>query len=283
MNVQNWTEVHTKSPAISRTRSHRDYMDVWRLATCNWSELCVAMGCTMIRVSGAIVHAYPIERSGTFYNFAVVQDPESFVIEDVENAYAERKLPFAIRIPGLEPYAELEKSLSARGYSLVPVWSLMTQNEVAVKSNPDVRVNEVDQSKLVDWFELQDVSPQVQSSRATRREMVERVSRERSAQLLMASLDGRPVGAGLLFLKDRIASIHLIATLTEFRRRHVATTITLEAIRRAKNEKADLVWLRTRKGGIGEKAYTKIGFNAFSDILSFTKTPEYEDSNLPPE
>lgn len=258
-------------------------MDVWHEATCNWGELCVVMGCTMIRVTGAIVHAYPIERSGTFYNFAVVQDPESFVIEDVENVYAKRKLPFAIRIPRLEPYAELGKSLGAHGYSLVPVWSLMTQKELAVKSNPELRVDEVDRSKLVDWFELQDASPQVQSSRATRREMIERISWKKSVQLLMASLNGRPVGAGLLFLKDRVASIHMIATLTEFRRRHVATTITLEALRRAKNEKVDLVWLRTRRGGIGEKVYTKIGFNVFSDILSYTKTPEYEDSNLPPK
>ena len=63
----------------------------------------------------------------------------------------------------------------------------------------------------------------------------------------------------MLFLKDHVASIHMIATLSEFRRMRVATTVTLEAVRRARKEKADLVWLRTRRGGIGEKVYARSG------------------------
>ncbi len=121
------------------------------------------------------------------------------------------------------------------------------------------------------------------SSRPTRLEMIEKVSMEKSAQLLLASLQGRSVGAGLLFMKDHVASIHMIATLTPFRRRHVATTVTLEAVRRAKKDNTELVWLRTRRGGTGERVYKKIGFEVFTDILSYTKTPQYEDSNLPPK
>jgi len=236
------------------------------------------MGCARLRVAGAILHTYPIKRSWTFYNFALVQDPESFVIEDVEEVYAKRKLPFAIRIPRLRPYAELEKSLYEHGYSLVPVWSLMAHKELTGKSNPEVKVDEIDRSRLMDWFELQDAFSYVQSTKATRQEMIERIFPNRSAQLLMASLNDRPVGAGLLFLKDHVASIHMVATVAEFRRRHVATTITLEALRRAKNEEVDLIWLRTRRAGIGEKVYTKIGFKASLDILSYTKSPESEDS-----
>jgi hypothetical protein len=44
-----------------------------------------------------------------------------------------------------------------------------------------------------------------------------------------------------------------------------------------KKEKSKLIWLRTQKGGIGEKAYNKIGFKSLVDILSFTKTPIFED------
>jgi ribosomal protein S18 acetylase RimI-like enzyme len=113
--------------------------------------------------------------------------------------------------------------------------------------------------------------------------MIERLSGNGSAQLLLASINHKPVGTGLLYLNEHVASIHMIATLNELRRRHVATTVTLEALRRARKEKVDLVWLRTRRGGIGEKVYAKIGFNVFSDILSYTKTLQYEDSNLPPK
>jgi len=258
-------------------------MDIWQEATDNWSELCVAMGCTRISVPGALAHTYPIHRSGTFYNSAFVQNPQSFVIEEVEHVYETRKLPFAITLPRLKTYGELGKSLEEQGYSLAPPWALMTHKELTGKSSPEVRVEEIDQSKLRDWFEMQDAFPHVESSKPTRLAMIKKVSKEKSAQLLIATLQEKFVGAGLLFLKDQVASIHMIATLTDFRRRHVATTVTLEAIRRARKNKADLVWLRTRKGGTGEKVYMKIGFTVFSDILSYTKTPQSEDSNLPPK
>jgi ribosomal protein S18 acetylase RimI-like enzyme len=258
-------------------------MNVWQEATDNWSELRVAMGCTRIEVPGAIVHAYPINRSGPFCNSAFVQNPQSFAIEKVETVFAEQRLPFAITIPSLEPYAGLGKLLREQGYSSAPAWTLMTQKELIGKSNPEVRVEEIYQSKLEDWFGLQDVFPDVESSRVTRREMIENVARKKSAHFLMANLDGNPVGAGLLFFKDHVASIHMIATLTAFRRRHVATTVILEAVRRARNENADLIWLRTRRSGIGQKVYGRIGFEVFCDILSYTKTPEYEDTNLSPK
>jgi len=258
-------------------------MDIWQEATDNWSELRVAMGCTRISVPGALVHTYPIHRSGAFYNSAFVQNPQSFVIEEVEHLYAERKLPFAITLPRLKPYRELCKSLEEQEYSLAPPWTLMTHKELTGRRSPEVRVEEIDRTKLGDWFEMQDAFPHVESSKSTRLEMVKKVSRNKSAQLLMASLREKFVGAGLLFMKDQVASIHMVATLTDFRRRHVATTVTLEAIRRARDDNADLVWLRTRKGGTGEKVYMKIGFTVFSDILSYTKTPQHEDSNLPPK
>jgi len=258
-------------------------MDVWQQATDNWSELCVAMGCTRIRVPGALVHTYPINRSGSFYNSAFVQNPQSFVTKEVEHVYAERKLPFAITLPRLKPFEELGDSLVELGYSLSPPWMLMMLKELTANSNREVRVEEIDRAKLNDWFELQDAFPQAESSRPTRLEMIEKVSMEKSAQLLLASLQGRSVGAGLLFIKDKVASIHMIATLTSFRRRHVATTVTLEAVRRGKKGKPELVWLRTRRGGTGEKVYTRMGFKVISDILSYTKTPQHEDSNLPPK
>ena len=256
-------------------------MDVWREVTDNWGELCVAMGCAAMRTSGAIVQTYPIQQSGSFYNSAFVQNPQSFVLEEVERLFAERKLPLVIIMPQLRPYLELGKVLEERGYSLAPPWMLMTHSETDGQSSPDVRVEQIDESKILDWFELQEAFPHAEGSRPTRLEMIRRLSREDSAQLLIASLQNRFVGAGLLFLKNRVASIHMIATLAEFRRRHVATTLTLEVIRRARKSRPGLLWLRTRKGGTGEKVYTRIGFRAFSEILSYTKTPQYEETNLP--
>ena len=256
-------------------------MDVWREATGNWSELCVAMGCTAIRTSGAIVQTYPIHRSGTFYNSAFVQNPQSFVLDDVERIFGQRKLPFVIVLPQLKPYLELGDALEQRGYSLAPPWILMTHNETDGQSSPDVTVEQIDESKILDWFELQEAFPHAEGTGPTTLEMIKRLLMEDSAQLLIARLQDRFVGTGLLFIKKQVASLHLIATLAEFRRRRIATTVTLEAIHRARRSQPALVWLRTRKGGVGEKVYTRIGFRVFSEILSYTRTPRFEETNLP--
>jgi len=266
----------------SPLRSRRD-ADTWRSSTDNWSKLCVAMGCSRISLPCGVVQTYPINRSGPFYNSVFVQNPQSFDLKQVEGVFAERKLPFSVVFPSLEPLWELGKSLSEQRYSLAPPWNLMVHEELIDRSNPDVRVEEIGSHKLRDWFELQSVFPDVESSRRARLEMIETVSRKDSAHLFLASVEERPVGAGLVFINDEVASIHMIATLPEFRRRHVASTVALEAIRRARKDKSRLVWLRTRKGGTGEKVYTKIGFAPISDILSYTKTLECEDSNLPPK
>jgi len=258
-------------------------MDVWREVADNWGELCVAMGCAAMRTSGAVVQMHPIQQSGSFYNSAFVRNPQSFVLDDVERLFGERKLPFVIIMPRLRTYLELGKVLEERGYSLAPPWILMTQSETDRQGSTDVRVEQIDESKILDWFELQEAFPHAEGTGSTRLEMIRRLSREDSAQLLIASLQKRFVGAGLLFIKNRVASIHMIATLAEFRRRHVATTLTLEAIRRARESQPSLLWLRTRKGGTGEKVYAQIGFRAFSEILSYTKTPQYEETNLPPK
>jgi len=260
----------------------RSVQDIWQNSTDNWSKLCVAMGCASIRVPGAVLQTYPINRSGTFYNSVFVQNPQSFEVKQAEDIFAERELPFSIVLPSLESFGELSRSLSEQRYSLAPPWILMVHKELVDRSNPDVRVEEIDSSKLSDWVELQDVFPHVESSRRARREMIETVLREDSAHLFLASVGGKSVGAGLLFIKAQVASIHMIATLPEFRRRHVASTVTLEAISRARKDNPSLLWLRTRKGGTGEKVYTRIGFTAYSDILSYTRTPQCEESNLPP-
>ena len=63
----------------------------------------------------------------------------------------------------------------------------------------------------------------------------------------------------------------MVSTIPEFRRKYVATTLILEVLETLKNKGVELLWLRTRKGGIGEKVYEKIGFKPILDILTFTK------------
>jgi len=233
-------------------------------------------------VPHAVAHTYPINRSGPFYNLTLMDDPQSS-IEDAEEIYEKNGLPFIIVTPRLESYAKLQTFLVDRGYALPPPWGLMILEQLYGEMNPKVTVERIDRSNLKEWFALQDAFPQVPSSRVARLKMIEKILEDEAAQLLLATIEGKPVGAGLLYIRDRVASIHMIATKPEFRRRRVATTVTLEASRRAIRGKAELIWLRTKRGGTGEKVYTRMGFKLFTDLLSYTRTLECEDSNLPPK
>ena len=256
-------------------------MEVWRAVAGNWSDLCVSMGCMRTQMPHAVAHTYPINRSGPFYNLTLVNDPQSS-IDDVEKIYEKNGLPFAIVTPRLESYAKLQRSLADRGYALPPPWGLMILDRLTGEVNTLVKVNSIDRSVLNEWFALQDAFPQVPSSKVARQRMIELILEDEAAQFLLATIEGKPVGAGLLYIRGQVASIHMIATHPAFRRRHVATTVTLEASRRAIRDKAELIWLRTRRGGTGEKVYTKMGFKLFTDLLSYTRTLECEDSNIPP-
>lgn len=253
-------------------------MDLWHNVTLNWSDLCAAMGCHRTSVPGALIHVYPIGRSGTFYNFALVRDPCSFSIKATEEEFDRRKLPFGMKMPGLADYSDLHKSLHNRRYSLLPAWILMKHEREEGEPNPKVTVDEIDSSRLVNWLAINgNALSTANSSRSERQEMVKRASVGKSTRLLLASLDRKAVGRCLLFIKDHIASIHMMETIPELRRRRVATTIVLAALNRSKNEGAELLWLRTRKGGIGEKVYSKTGFRTCFDILTHTRTPDLED------
>lgn len=225
---------------------------------------------------GASVHVYDVGRSSTFYNCVLVHDPTLFNADDVQRIFRQRRLPFSVKIPDLKSYGGVAKALRANGYSLLRPWSLMRHDKAIGERNPDVDVECVASCQLNEWIDVSNINELPQISRAARLKMLEKVSRTSKARFLLARLGEQPAGIGMLFMEGHVASIHLMATLPEFRRRHVATTLVLHALA-LRNGSIDLTWLRTRKGGIGMKVYTKLGFSSIGNILSYTTTPELED------
>jgi GNAT superfamily N-acetyltransferase len=254
-----------------------DKLNTWREAIANWSELCAEMGCERVCVPGGLLHSYTVGITGTFYNHILVQDPSNFSLKRAEEEFARREIPFTLKIPRQRSYTKLECTIQAAGYTLLPVWNLMVfGTELTGERNPDVRVERVDTDQFPEWTAVSTAKNALQTE--TQREMIKRVCEKKSAHLLLAKLDNNPVGRGLLYVKDQVASIHMMSTIPEFRRQHIATTIVMYALDRLKNERIDLTWLRTRKGGTGEKVYLKIGFKPILEILTYTLTPIMDQS-----
>jgi ribosomal protein S18 acetylase RimI-like enzyme len=254
--------------------------DSWFRATSSWSELCLAMGCTRVIFPGSSGHFYDVNATGTFYNFVHVQEPSTCPIETIQAEFARRGLPFAVRIPRRESYLGFVESLYSKNFLLVPVWIMMRHENEFGERSPKVVVAEIDRSHLSEWIGTSNIPDLPDIHRVTQREMISRAFLTKSIRLLLATYDNKPAGTALLFLKDRIGSIHFVATRPEFRRKRVATTVVLEAINRLEDEGVDFVWLRTRKGGIGEQVYLQIGFKPFADILTYSKTPDLDSQSV---
>ena len=231
------------------------------------------MGCEKIRIPGGLLHSYGVDLTGTFYNHVLVNAPNEFSLEQTEAEFAKRKLPFSVKIPKLRLYENIENSLQKAGYTLVPVWNLMVlEGKPTGLRNVDLKIERANAIEFSEWIAVSN-QDNLASRRHLTQQMVRKVAEREGVHLLLAKLDNRPVGRGLLYSKDEIASIHMMSVVPEFRRKHVATTIVLDALARLKEERVNLKWLRTRKGGIGAKVYLQLGFTPAVDILTYTMTP----------
>jgi hypothetical protein len=234
------------------------------------------MGCSGVQVSGAFIHLYDVRRSSTFYNCVLVHDPRRFILDEVEHIFHERGLPFSVKIPSLRSFADLGKALRVKGYSLLPPWTLMRHVRALGDRNPEVEVEIVTPHQLNKWIAASNMSDLPESSQVARRKMLTKASQTAKVQFILARFKKKSAGVGVLFMDRHEASIHLMSTLPEFRRKRVATTIVLHALT-CRRRDIDLTWLRTRKGAIGERVYSQLGFSSVTDILSYTTTPDLED------
>jgi len=82
-----------------------------------------------------------------------------------------------------------------------------------------------------------------------------------SGQTLLADLDGKTAGvAALLRTGDRITGLYSVATAPEFRRRGVATALTLRSIESFRNSGDEVLTLQVKKGSDAQRLYEKLGF-----------------------
>ena len=82
-----------------------------------------------------------------------------------------------------------------------------------------------------------------------------------SGQTMLAEIDGRTVGvAALLRTGDRIAGLYSVATAPEFRRRGVATALTIRCIESFQKSGDEVLTLQVQKGSDAQRLYARLGF-----------------------
>ncbi|MDA4131582.1 MAG: GNAT family N-acetyltransferase, partial [Thaumarchaeota archaeon] len=89
--------------------------------------------------------------------------------------------------------------------------------------------------------------------------VLERVSKNKEASLLLASLGDRPVGALALFRSPGMLGVYCVGTIPDMRGAHVASTMLDFSNRLAINEGRKLI-LQTILSDSVESFYLKLGF-----------------------
>jgi GNAT superfamily N-acetyltransferase len=103
-----------------------------------------------------------------------------------------------------------------------------------------------------------------------RRRLEERVG----AMFFAGTVDGAPAGACEVYLRDGVAMVEDVFTLEEFQGRGVARAVVTAAVRAARSDGADLVFLHAVADGWPRQLYVKLGFEPIGHVWSFLRSPE---------
>jgi GNAT superfamily N-acetyltransferase len=97
------------------------------------------------------------------------------------------------------------------------------------------------------------------------------LSRDQEVIHLAGVLDGRTVGTAVVSLGAEVAALYCIATDGDYRRRGIATALTLEALWFAREAGLEVATLQA--SALGQPVYERIGFTTVSHYRLFALDP----------
>jgi ribosomal protein S18 acetylase RimI-like enzyme len=100
-------------------------------------------------------------------------------------------------------------------------------------------------------------------------QLLEESARVRSARRLFVCADGRPASLCRLYIEDATAEIDDVGTLPRFRRRGLASTLTLGAVGLARAAGCDLIFLRADASDRPRDLYARLGFRVIGRHYSW--------------
>ena len=147
------------------------------------------------------------------------------------------------RDPDIEPEVPVAQVTFAEGRALF---------EESTRREPYVHDDELLHS-LVGWREL--------------------LERRVGARFFVAEVEGAQAGACEVYGHDGVAMVEDVFTLEEFRGRGVARAVVTAAVRAAREDGADLVFLHAVADGWPRELYVKLGFDPIGHVWSFLRSP----------
>jgi hypothetical protein len=180
------------------------------------------------------------------------------LVEPMEREFRVRKRRPHILVQSNQLNSGLLSTLASRGYKIADQMAVMTVGDASWKVNQDLKIERV--VKPDDWARVYlesfyGESGQVNAVMA----VVRRLASLKEADLLLGTLDGRPAGTAALFRTGKVCGVYCVGTLTDMRKRYVASTMLEFCHRTAVKEGRRLV-LQTILSDSTEGLYLKLGF-----------------------
>lgn len=182
------------------------------------------------------------------------------LIDLMEVEFARRSLTPHVFVQSDSLTSKLLQNFARKGYRIADQMSVMEVEEPSFEVNTKLTLEMGVDQKLDQWA---DVYLRAFYGDTKLRKPVlavlERVSRNKEASLLLASLEGKPVGALAIFRSAGMSGVYCVGTVPEARGMHVATSMLDFSNKLATNEGRKLI-LQTVLSDSVEPFYLKHGF-----------------------
>lgn len=154
----------------------------------------------------------------------------------------------------------LLRALAGAGYMIADQMAVMEIESPAFTVNHDVELELGLEGRLEEWADTYLMAFYGENSHLkTVVRILGDASREKSVSLMLARLDGKPVGCLALFRSEKVCGAYCVGTHPSFRRMNVASTM-LDLSRRMAADEGRTLILQTILSDSLESFYFKLGF-----------------------
>lgn len=253
-------EINTAEPYISNIRN---LTDLWK-----------AMGARPIPASsGPLLHVSPRWPARLWFDVETQPTPSDArrLIEAARNAARPLTLP-AWRYGGTAPPhpqaqdTDLALTLSEEGFQVAFEQTLMVlplENWTSsAPAESQLQLHRVERETAA-WAKTASRS----FGYAVPPEVTDHLAQDPRATLLLARLEGRPVGTGLLYADDGTAGLHMLGVPPEARRKGIARMLMFRLLDEARMRGSAFATLQA--SSMGEGLYRELGFAPHGRILNF--------------
>jgi hypothetical protein len=211
-----------------------------------------------------------------FFNrggFLNVTDRAAGTVDRMEAEFAARGLTPHVFLQSDSLTPRLLKNLAKKAYRIADQMSVMEVESPSFKVNGELTLELGIDGKLKQWADVY-LSAFYGDTKLMKPVLavLTRVSENREAGLLLASLGERPVGALALFRSQGMLGVYCVGTVPDLRRAHVASTMLDFSNRLAVGEGRKLI-LQTILSDSVEVLYTKLGFRRVYTKELFVRGP----------